>query len=483
MQCLGLDIGSSSIKGAVLDLGSGEVHSVVKESFPDPLPGLPTGRFEIDPTEVVTRTRRVISQLLALAPQANSLFLCGQMGGVVVVGPDNRPITNYLSWRDQRTLAPHGRGGNTLDEIQRRLGQLRAWDNEPSKLLPLHLLGNELKPGSATSLLFWWQQQAPLPSGVRPSTIGDFVISQLSGSLPRMERTQAIGLVDLSRNTWNPDAFRALDLAHLDWGELAAAEDPVAHCVIDGRQLAIYPTLGDQQCALRGAGLKLGDLSINVSTGSQVSCVTREFTPGPYQSRCFFHGTYLNTITHLPAGRSLNALVDLITEWPGRSEWEPGASAKGQDASVSDFEFPPAAQPSSLNPPPLPPSPWPYIAQAAAAAPDGAGGLKCSLSFFDGPLGREGQLNGITTENLTLGHLFRAAFESMAETYARLARVLWPSGDWQRVVLSGGLTQSVPVLRELIERHFPGQVVESVAAEETLLGLLAVAREVHTPRM
>ena len=64
----------------------------------------------------------------------------------------------------------------------------------------------------------------------------------------------------------------------------------------------------------------------------------------------------------------------------------------------------------------------------------------------------------------------------MAETYAQLARVLWPSGDWQRVVLSGGLTQSVPILRNLIERRFPGQVVESVAAEETLLGLLDVAR-------
>jgi len=481
MQCLGLDIGSSSIKGAILDLATGQVHSIVKESFPDPLPGLPTGWFEIDPLEVVARTRRVISQLIALAPEASSLFLCGQMGGVVGVDSTNRPITNYLSWRDQRTLAPHRSGGTFLDEIQRLIGPLPDFESPQTvafrsadertfaerKATVITRLGNELKPGSATSLLFWLQQSTPLPSGVRPASMGDFVISQLSGSLPRMERTQAIGLVDLSLDDWNPEAFQSLGLGHLDWGQLAPLETPVAHCTIDGRPLALHPTLGDQQCALRGAGLQLGDLSINVSTGSQVSCLTREFTPGPYQSRYFFNGTYLNTITHLPAGRSLNALLALVTELNGRR-----GSDKGQ--GTSDTESTPPASNSQ------PASPWPYIAQAAAAAPDGAAGLLCGLGFFDGPLGREGHITGITTENLTIGHLFRAAFESMAQTYARLARTLWPSGDWQRVVLSGGLTQSVPILRDLIERRFPSQIVESPATEETLLGLLDVAREVSS---
>lgn len=279
-----------------------------------------------------------------------------------------------------------------------------------------------------------------------------------------MERTLAIGLVDLKLNGWNAEVFEQLGLSELDWGEMASVDTPVAHCSIKGHTLALYPTLGDQQCALLGAGLKLGDLSINASTGSQVSCITREFVPGPYQSRYFFGGHYLNTITHLPAGRSLNVLVDLLTEMQR-------PRAGGQSASL------PVDPSSTINAPS--PSPWPYISHAAAHAPDGAGGLNLCLNFFDGPLGREGQLTGITTENLTVGNLFRAAFESMAETYDRLARILWPSCDWQRVVLSGGLTQSVPILRELIERRFPGLIVESTATEETLLGLLKVARGLH----
>ena len=154
MQCLGLDIGSSSIKGAVLDLKSGQVHSIVKEPFPEPIPGLPAGWFEIDPLEVVERSRRVISQLLALAPEAKSVFLCGQMGGVVVVDENHRPVTNYLSWRDQRTLGPHFSGGNYLDAMRRDLVESLLGPQEDNEQL-LWPLGNELKPGSTTSLLYW----------------------------------------------------------------------------------------------------------------------------------------------------------------------------------------------------------------------------------------------------------------------------------------------------------------------------------------
>ncbi len=471
MQCLGLDIGSTSIKGAVLDLESGQVQSIVKEPFPDPLPGLPTGWFEIDPLEVAARSRRVISQLLAHAPEAKSLFLCGQMGGVVIVDHDDlRPLTNYISWRDQRTLEPHPNGGNHLDQMRRRI------DFEPTDSLlysgdfatVMNVLGNELKPGSLTALTSWIHENADPTATVLPSnhasSIGDFVASQLTCRPPQMEFTQAIGVARLTDGDIPIDSpFGIWGIDHLFWPPLVRAHNPVGTCTLDGRELTVYPTLGDQQCALCGAGLQIGDLSINVSTGSQVSCITREFTPGPYQSRYYFNGTFLNTITHVPAGRSLNALVDVLLELRG------GGEAQGQQvASI--------AHPSTLTPQP---SPWEFIARAAAAAPDGAGGLQCSLSFFDGPLGREGQISGITTENLSVGNLFRAAFESMAENYDRLARVLWPSGDWQRVVLSGGLTQSVPILRELIERRFPGQVVESHATEETLLGLLDVAREVH----
>ena len=98
------------------------------------------------------------------------------------------------------------------------------------------------------------------------------------------------------------------------------------------------------------------ELSLNISTGSQVSRRTAEFQPGPYQSRRYFDGDFLNTITHLPAGRSLNALVDLLTEL-----------AQAQGITLAN--------------------PWEFIARRAAEADAGEmsrGGLSVNLSFFAG---------------------------------------------------------------------------------------------------
>lgn len=434
MQCLGLDIGSSSIKGAVLDLGSRRVSSVVREPFPSAVAGLPARHFEIDPVQVTAGVRQVVSRLLEIAPDAQALFFCGQMGGVILVDRQGQAVTNYLSWRDQRTLSTHPSGGSYLDEIQRRWTRGEFAD-----------LGNELKPGSMTSLLFWLQQNQQLPPSAIPATIGDYVIGQLCGVPPRMEPTQAIGLLNLRDGDWHHAAFRKLGIDSLDWLPFADAQVSVGAMEFQGRRLPCFPALGDQQCALRGAGLQEDEVSLNISTGSQVSQISKTVVLGEYQTRRYFNGRYLNTITHLPAGRSLNVLCDLLTEI---NRAESGSST----------------------------NPWPYIAKAAADATGEE--LACNLAFFSGPMGEFGSIDHITVDNLTVGNLFHAAFRNMAETFQICSERLSSNQTWQRVALSGGLTQSVPILRQLIEQRFEAPIRESTEQEETLTGLLRLAESV-----
>jgi hypothetical protein len=75
-----------------------------------------------------------------------------------------------------------------------------------------------------------------------------------------------------------------------------------------------------------------------------------------------------------------------------------------------------------------------------------------------------------------VGHLFRAAFERMAEMYQAAARRLAPDADWERVVFSGGLAQGMPVLREVILRHLGAEHRVCATTEDALAGLLALAR-------
>jgi sugar (pentulose or hexulose) kinase len=431
MLFLGIDIGSSTIKGGVLDLRRKQVGPVVREPFPGRLENHTEGFHEVFPAAIVAATRDVLSRLLEIAPSAAGILVAGQMGGVILVDDRGAPLTNYLSWRDQRSVLPQEKGPPAVIAARECLSddQFRA-------------LGSELMPGSATTLLFWLARRGALPRGACPATVADFAIARLCGGMPRWHRTQALGLLDLASGNWHFEALDRLGLADLAWPELVEEYAPVGFFAAGTHRIPCYAALGDQQCALRGAGLAHDELSVNVSTGSQVSRRTHSFEPGSYQTRAYFEGDFLNTITHLPAGRSLNVLVDLLSEL---------ARAKG--LSVDDA--------------------WEYIARQAEMA-DG-GGLTCDLAFFAGPLGSQGGISGITTDNLTIGNVFRAALASMAENYAQCASRIWPDRAWRQLALSGGLTQALPVLRRLIEQRFGSPLRESVATEETLLGLLDVA--------
>ena len=75
---------------------------------------------------------------------------------------------------------------------------------------------------------------------------------------------------------------------------------------------------------------------------------------------------------------------------------------------------------------------------------------------------------------LSVGHLFRAAFQSMAENYLTFAQRLSPEQSWNNLVFSGGLVQKIDVLRQMICDEFGAKHRVSPAEEDTLLGLMVL---------
>ncbi len=431
MRAIGIDIGSTSIKGAVLDLITGTVQAPVSRPFPGPCPGLPSGWVEIDPESIASAVDELLAELLAAAPDADRVCFAGQMGGLILVDPQGRPLCRYISWRDQRTgLAPAGSEA-FLDRVRVCWEQAGVFEQ----------LGRELQPGSTTTLLAWLHWQNRLPPEALPQTIADFVVGRLIGRPPPMHATHAIGMLDLERDQWHRDAFDRFDLGEVRLPELTFEESSVGTLRRNGRTLSVHGSYGDQQCALRGAALQRNELSLNISTGSQVSRRVAAFRPGPYQSRKYFFGDTLDTVTHLPAGRSLNVLVDLLTEL---------AAAQGRPLQ----------------------DPWETIQQLVDRVDDTD--LRFDLAFFRGPLGERGRIENISTENLSVGTLFHAAYRAMADNYAAIAARFAP-GDWRSIVVSGGMISKSPRLGTLLRERFSAPLREA-AAEETLLGLLDIAR-------
>lgn len=433
MTAIGIDIGSTSIKGAPLGSHGGIIGEPEKAPFPDPVDGPGAGRFEVDPAEVVRATREVLSRLLVRAPEADRLYLCGQMGGAMLVDRTGAAATRYISWRDQRSLR-NDTGISPLESANLRL--------DPGTRAAI---GNELKAGSTTVLLHAMAREGSIFDGLVPATIGDAVAAALCGRAPRMHPTMAIGMLDLAGADvrWHRGMIEALGLGMLEWTPPASLEEPIGETRLGNRTLKVFAAVGDQPCALLGAGLEPGELSLNASTGAQVSRLASRFGPSACQTRCYFGGLFLETITHIPAGRSLHALVDLLTEVP-----------RAQGLPVGD--------------------PWGTLIRLMDGREETD--LEVDLAFFPSPMGDFGRIGNITLGNLSAGRVMVAATRNLADNLVACARRLDPAGAWTRARLSGGLSHSLRSLVTCLEKLLaPSEVLESGQVEETLTGLARIA--------
>ena len=433
MRYIGIDLGTSSIKGAVLNLDLLSVGAPKHIACPAPLPGLPLLHTEFHPESFVDATQELIGGLLAEVPDCQGVLMCGQMGGLVLVSPLGETLSNYISWLDRRLLEPHPTGrGSCYDALLARLTP-GDWAD----------LGREIRPGTPLSYLFWLvENRKSLPAGSFAATLPDFVLARLCGAAPATHPSNAVGAINVATGDWHFRLFDRLGLGHVHWPALREINESIGEILVRGRRLPVYPPVGDHPCALAGALLDFGELSLNISTGSQVSLRSERAEPGDCQIIPFFDGQFLRRVSNLPAGRALNALVRLLSEL-----------AEAGGITLRD--------------------PWDYIEKAAAAKTET--GLRAQVTFFPTPVGDFGSFTNIREENLTVGDLFRAAFVNMAENYYASAQRLSPEKAWRRLVFSGGLTQKLELLRRLIAGKFQREYRLCSTTEDTLQGLLVLA--------
>ncbi len=360
--------------------------------------------------------------------------MCTQMHGLVLMNDRGEAASNCVTWRDQRATMPHPSGaGSYFDVIVGRTNPALR-----------RQLGNELDPARPICFLFWFAEQGKLGPGLIPVSLPDFVLSTLCDSEPGVEATNAsaYGAFNLETSDWHHEFIQKLGLDQLRWPAVRKQGEIVGYLKLGNRSVPCYTPVGDAQAALAGALLSKGELSLNIATGAQVSRLTDKLSLGDNQTRPYFDGKFLNTFSYPPAGRSLNVLISLLTEL---------AAAQGVEM----------------------PDPWAYLAKAAKEVADTD--LQVDLNFFAGPEKNSGEIANIRVDNLTVGHLFRAAFQNMADSYYECALQLWPEKSWKNLLLSGGLAGKLEVLREIIQREFATGYRLPPFAEDTLFGLLILA--------
>ncbi len=140
MNLLALDIGSSSVKAAILD--GGRPSKVQRTEYPTTYRD---GRAEVDPLAILSAITKAIRSLRTSAKKVDLIAATVMAPSWLAMDRAGRPLTPVVTHQDRRSVA-------IAEEIERRVGKARH----------LKLAGNRPFPGGISSTTAaWFVKYAP----------------------------------------------------------------------------------------------------------------------------------------------------------------------------------------------------------------------------------------------------------------------------------------------------------------------------------
>ncbi len=432
-----LDFGTTSTKSTLVDLETGaftqpETHSALNNLAEHP------GRSEFDLQSVYERFDAICARYYARQPFVG-ISLCSEMHGFAVLDADDRPLTQYISWKDERSLEVI-QGHRAFDDLLDGFGD--AFKD---------LTGMKPRPGFAPMNLLHVAREISLPSSARIVDLPGWLCRASGHPTGYAHPTMLAGLAlyDVQR----AEVAHALieRIAQL-CGVRVELDAPAPAGQIAGywdsgtQRVPIYVGIGDHQCSLLGAGLVADDsLSINLGTGAQVSTLDPSSPPVEAEVRPYFAERSLRTITHIPGGRALAEYIGFLGEVAG---------------ARTDF--------------------WELLADCRIEQVRNST-LQVNLGLFPSARGYAGggSIGGIGEGNLTLSNYLCSLLRAFIDQYIDILRLFDPNGEKRCTLLSGGIARRLPVVRTYIAENTSYQTEGATPLDESLLGLRALALAAH----
>ncbi len=437
---LGVDIGTSRCKAAVVSLDGAELaHGAV----PIPWRVVPTGA-EIDPRALVDATLDAVELALAGAPdgQVLALGVTSMAETCALLGPDGEPVAPAIAWHDQRGREEAERMAEALgaDRFAVRCGL------PPSPLCTLAKY-RWLRDHSSAAL-----------GGTRLLGVAEWVVHRLGGEqLAELSLASRTGMLDREAGDWSSEALAWAEAPPGLLPPLVPAGTPYGKAARQGRlDGAVLTVAGhDHLCASVGAGVvEAGELFDSCGTAEALV----QAVPPPLaddQVRAGLAGHVTAGWHVLPglqvllgaqrAGLALQRVLDLLGVGPEERE---------------------------------------RLEREGVAAPAGAEGLALEHADTERAL-----ISGIG-RHPSPGLLWRAAAEAVTRRSAELiATIESIAGPARRIAVAGGWSRS-PTLRaakaERLGRLEYPAVVEAGARGAALLagcaaGIYAGATAVPRP--
>lgn len=299
-----LDIGSTFIKSAVLDTDHLRVCGFEQIATP-PNNASRLTRCEIDGEALFTSVQQALHHLLDQKPDVKGILVCTQMHGYILTDRRFRPVTPYVTWQDRASTEPGTDGLSTLERLQQAI---------PASMMDA--AGVPLKANLAMCSLL---ARGKAPDDALFCTVGGYLLGRLSGEhVCHLQNAAPTGMTDVVRGAWQTQLIRHAGLDRLVFPRIISGLEPCGTATYRGIAYPLYPDFGDQQACVLGALVRTGpDLNVNIGTAGLISCITRLFERGLYETRPYFENRYLKTISGLSGGRRIDALATRIAKVTG----------------------------------------------------------------------------------------------------------------------------------------------------------------------
>ena len=279
MKCLLIDVGSTSLKSAVYDARLGEKGDVRRCPFPDPLRSEPPF-FEVEPEEILAAVHTLIDEAMPL----DAICFSVQMHGYLLGDATGRAVTPYISWQDERSMR--------LPEDRRYAFALPASRGVAKKpnlpLAGLHMM--RLKQPRLFRL------------ASRVYSLGSFIAHDLTGR----NAAHITDLAPMGAYDARSGVMEETGLPSLEFPQALTSFAPVG----THRGAQVYAPVGDQQASTMGSGLSPSEYLLNLGTATQVCAVSEQPVYGEFESRPYFDGQTLCTVTRLTGGRTIAERID-----------------------------------------------------------------------------------------------------------------------------------------------------------------------------
>lgn len=430
MKIIGLDIGTTTFSGALIDIESGgQLKTATIPNTAAITPRQPW-QSEQDPDAVCEAMLQMVGSFLADYPDVSGIGICGQMHGILYTDSEGKAASSLFTWQDARAA-------QSFENGEMYCGRLSS------------LTGYKMAAGYGLGTHYYNALNALAPENVVSfCTIADYVAMRLCGNVkPLLHASNAasMGLFDLESGTFDTGA---VERAGLDPGMLPPVlrGESIIGETITG--IPVASPLGDNQASFLGSVDERNSLLLNIGTGSQISFLSDTLLSAEkLEFRPYVGGRFIAIGAGLCGGYAYellkNFFASLLSEF----------SCEARDI-------------------------FPVMNALAQSVSGEANRLKVDTRFC-GERGRpdiRGGVGNIGTDNFTPGHLALGFLQGICDElheYYALAPEALKSGE--RVVGSGNAIRKNPALRSVLEAAFQKELLVPSHREEAATGAALLA--------